>query len=139
MSEKSILLSELMNAFGKEMLELKTGLNQAYSMLNLIEQGSSNNSVEAIPVMVDVVRKNLKDSVGSKVFRMEEYLVKSICLIKDMEEADKKPKYPRRTRTAKPKTDAKPADKPVRKTNTKKVEPVEKKEETVVVAEETIE
>ena len=120
MSEKSILLSELMNAFGKEMLELKTGLNQAYSMLNLIEQGSSNNSVEAIPVMVDVVRKNLKDSVGSKVFRMEEYLVKSICLIKDMEEADKKPKYPRRTRTAKPKTDAKPADKPVRKTNTKK-------------------
>ena len=137
MSEKSILLSELMNAFGKEMLELKTGLNQAYSMLNLIEQGSSNNSVEAIPVMVDVVRKNLKDSVGSKVFRMEEYLVKSVCLIKDMEEADKKPKYPRRTRNVKPKTDTKPADKPVRKTNTKKVETVEKIEETVVVAEDT--
>lgn len=120
MSEMNILLSELMKGMDAEIVELKKGLSKVNSILSMMEQGCSSNSVEAMPVLVDVVRKNLKDSVGCRISKMEEYLVRGCLLVKEKEEVDKKPKYQRKPRAKKQVENVKQTD----KKNKKQVETV---------------
>lgn len=139
MKEKVIELQELSKGVDTQMVEIKKGLNQVYSILAMMEQGASSNSVEAIPMMVCMVKQNLKDLVGSKVGKVNEYTVRTNIILSSLADADEKPKRTRKPRTPKPKDVTKPADKQVRKTVTKKAEPAEKIEETKVEEVETVE
>lgn len=139
MKEKVNELQELLRVSGNEISEVKAGIAKVNSMLAMIEQGSNSASIEAIPVIVDVVRKNLKDLVGNKVNRVEESLVMSMMVSKGLVEDEQKPKRTRRPRTPKTVDDTKPTDKPVTRTRTKKAEPADKPAEPEVKTEDTTE
>lgn len=138
MKEKVIELQELSKGVDTQMVEIKKGLNQVYSILAMMEQGASSNSVEAIPMMVCMVKQNLKDLVGSKVGKVNEYTVRTNIILSSLADTDEKPKRTRKPRNPKPKDVTKPADKQARKTVTKKTEPAEKIEETKVEEVETV-
>ena len=136
MKEKVIELQELSKGVDTQMVEIKKGLNQVYSILAMMEQGASSNSVEAIPMMVCMVKQNLKDLVGSKVGKVNEYTVRTNIILSSLADTDEKPKRTRKPRNTKPADEVKTPVTRARE-RTKKVEPADKPAEPEVKPEDT--
>ena len=136
MKERVNELRELSGAIDSQMVEIKKGVAKVNSMLTMIEQGSNNSSVEAIPMMVCLIKQNLKDLIGSKVSKVDEYTVKSNTILKSLCEDEQKPKRTRKPRTPKAVDDVKTPVTRARE-RVKKVEPAEVVKEPEVKVEET--
>ena len=137
MKERVNELRELSKGIDTQMVEIKNGLAKVNSMLSMIEQGSNNTSVEAIPMVVCLIKQNLKDLVGSKVHKMEEYSVRTHIILGSLDSGDEKPKRTRKPRTPKPVGDEVKTPVTRARERTKKVEPVDKPVEPEVKPEDT--
>ena len=125
MVEKVNELKELSKGIDIQIVDMKKGLSQIFSMLTMLERGCDSESVEALPVMLSVVGKNLNDLVCTKVHKLEEYTVRSNIILNSLCGVEEKPKKTRKPRVKKTSEDTKSADKQIKKPVSKKLEPAD--------------
>lgn len=136
MKERVNELRELNKGVDTQIVEIKNGLDKVYSILAMMEHGANTNSVEAIPMMVDMVKQNLKNLVVAKVHKVEEYTVRGNIILGSLDSGEEKPKRTRKPRNPKPADEVKTPVTRARE-RTKKVEPVDKPAEPEVKPEDT--
>ncbi len=135
MKEKVNELLSNTKEMSSEIAEMKNGISMVYSMLEMLKHGISEESVKAMPAMIDVVIKNLDELVDKRMQVLNELTVKNNRGLEDvlvgLNVDVEKPKRTRRSRVNKNKEENK-AENKIENKVVKKAEQVNKKTDIVV-------